>query len=677
MKFSKYVFICCFLLGSFANAQIMDSTDAIQDTVSLSDSAVTTLSDSTLQDSTGMVDSLVQKVDTLEIQYYQSLPGKNTSLKNSDFYFSDYRYTGEIFGQTTLGYIRNTGFIGYPEEMLLYGVGYNGISFLENGLFINDRALNTLDLHTVLSESIERIDIAPLARGFLFGTINNPVSVNFHDIDFVTATPYSRIRYYEGPNSEGYLDVRFNMMLSKKLNVQVDVANQNVEDGFVNTGNSTWNGNVRAKYFATNTLNIIGSYSYMYQDISINGGIDYESIKQDFSPNEYEEILYSDIDAPVVYPATYQKNLQQKFVLSAIGSPFEANRTELSFYYQQSKNEYRQYEDSVDTYENKIMADRLYEVFGAKLSQNWNVSPFSLDVSAIYEHLHTIATVPYQDNGSILAVSGVLTTDVFGGAIKPSAFAKLTSTEGRVYSGIGADLEVMVDDNISVYGGVSSFDRRPYLLPQSENSRYSLAEAEVRYKDETMFVGLSVYYKNVLDENYSSYSELPYINGYQTLSEVYSYDQNSIGAALTYNSTFGFMGLPFVHFETQTAFNRAQIEGTDKNSMPMVHGVYGIYYRDAVFDSNLVTKAGIVVRGATEQAFYQHDYYNHRVFHDPTEENIEGYFQIDLMLTGIIQDAAIIYFIWENLLDRQYYITPYHPMLPMNIRFGISWELWN
>jgi hypothetical protein len=55
---------------------------------------------------------------------------------------------------------------------------------------------------------------------------------------------------------------------------------------------------------------------------------------------------------------------------------------------------------------------------------------------------------------------------------------------------------------------------------------------------------------------------------------------------------------------------------------------------------------------------------------DPTNK-------LDFTLAGEIKGAAIFYFIWENLLGNQYYITPYYPMPERNIRFGLAWELFN
>ncbi|MEW6701372.1 MAG: hypothetical protein AB1298_01515, partial [Bacteroidota bacterium] len=49
-------------------------------------------------------------------------------------------------------------------------------------------------------------------------------------------------------------------------------------------------------------------------------------------------------------------------------------------------------------------------------------------------------------------------------------------------------------------------------------------------------------------------------------------------------------------------------------------------------------------------------------------------FQIDFFLAGRIQERAIVYFVFENLLDTKYFIVPYYPKQPRGLRFGVAWE---
>ncbi|MBI5726873.1 MAG: hypothetical protein HY965_03400, partial [Ignavibacteriales bacterium] len=46
-------------------------------------------------------------------------------------------------------------------------------------------------------------------------------------------------------------------------------------------------------------------------------------------------------------------------------------------------------------------------------------------------------------------------------------------------------------------------------------------------------------------------------------------------------------------------------------------------------------------------------------------------------MAGEIKKRAIVYFTWENILDRKYYITAYYPMPRRGLRLGIAWQLYN
>ena len=53
---------------------------------------------------------------------------------------------------------------------------------------------------------------------------------------------------------------------------------------------------------------------------------------------------------------------------------------------------------------------------------------------------------------------------------------------------------------------------------------------------------------------------------------------------------------------------------------------------------------------------------------------INDQFRIDFYLAGRIQDAATVYFIYENILNNQYFLVPYFPMPEGGIRIGLSWD---
>ncbi len=94
----------------------------------------------------------------------------------------------------------------------------------------------------------------------------------------------------------------------------------------------------------------------------------------------------------------------------------------------------------------------------------------------------------------------------------------------------------------------------------------------------------------------------------------------------------------------------------------------GLYLKSKFFDDNLNLKSGFT--------FYYtgkiNSYIGNWGFVEVDPSN-----KLDFILIGEIQELAIVYFVWENLFDNQYFITPYYPMPESSIRFGLSWELFN
>ena len=120
-------------------------------------------------------------------------------------------------------------------------------------------------------------------------------------------------------------------------------------------------------------------------------------------------------------------------------------------------------------------------------------------------------------------------------------------------------------------------------------------------------------------------------------------------------------------FETNTSyyFNpEDQLIG-----VPEFQSINGIYLNDYFFDDNLWLKAGFIFTYTGQTNVYS-DVWRGVINVDPSNK-------IDFSAAGEIQKVAIVYFIWENLLNNEYFITPYYPMPSRSIRFGLSWELFN
>jgi outer membrane receptor protein involved in Fe transport len=214
------------------------------------------------------------------------------------FLRNDYTYTGNLIEPFQFNFIRNLGTPGQANETFIYGVGIDGISYLQDGILINDRKDNLLDLNLVQSEDIETIEILPSPRGFLYSPFNNPVTVNFITRDFIPSQPYSRIKYYQGPYGEAMVDGGFNALFSRNFLFSFDVTNRKYDSSYTNTAFSTWMAKVRARYYFTSNLYLSATYNYVDKQTGNWQGVDADSILRSGIP--LDDLLYEPDFAPVI-----------------------------------------------------------------------------------------------------------------------------------------------------------------------------------------------------------------------------------------------------------------------------------------------------------------------------------------------------------------------------------------
>ncbi|MCU0344443.1 MAG: putative porin, partial [Ignavibacterium sp.] len=148
------------------------------------------------------------------------------------------------------------------------------------------------------------------------------------------------------------------------------------------------------------------------------------------------------------------------------------------------------------------------------------------------------------------------------------------------------------------------------------------------------------------------------------------YDFNSYGQRFGKVSGIGLnFDYSFLKFLLQS--NSSYYTSIDDNKMlgvPEFQTQTGLYYTSKLFNDNLDLKTGFVFYYTGANNVFTNE-------HGVTE--VPSSYKLDFTLAGEIQKVAIVYFLFQNLLDNKYYITPYYPMPARNIRFGFAWELFN
>lgn len=608
-----------------------------------------------INDTTAVSDSLNTtkvKFDTLAPIQGMTLTDVSTIISKRTFLFENYRYTGDLLRSFSLNFIKDFGFVGYPNETFIYGVGSSGISYLQDGVFWNNRFTNSLDLNLIQSENIDSIEIVPSPRGFLYGPYNNPVTVNFITKDFLPPVPYARVRYYEGPDGEAMIDGKFSAMVAKRWNYSFQLTNRSKDETYENTDLSLWQFNTKLKYFLSNSINLQAFYYYVDKQQGLNGGVDYDSLTR--SSEDPNADLYDPIFAPVFSPNQKLDITQHNVGLRTLAKPFDNSQLDLSIYYRYGLDESRDGNDTAD-----YKRDWKIKTVGGTLDYQQESELLNLDLFATYEENNSnLFTENYfqstnqEMNNVYYSVVGTLSGNILNDAIVPSIFYKYESKnfgDGNSINnpGYGLDIRISPMKIMNFYIGLSKFN-------QLKDNNADLLELGWRLQMKNLGLDLKYFEMN---------NFVPYLPNHWSLV----LSGAEIGYPIYSSKGIGFIGnykFWIFLFDANCSYY------FDKRiSVPEYQITSGLYVKDRFFNNNLDLKAGF--------KFYFTGEINPGWYWLADEKLVDPTNKLDFNLVGEIKNVFIFYFQWENLFGNQYYITPYYPMPERNIKFGLAWELFN
>jgi len=644
----RNILVLIIIYSVAAPAQIQDSVTAelkiYSDTLSINPDSILT-NDSLL---------IVTERDSIVPLYSSPLTETSFIASNKEMLKLEYQYTGDYLRLSQFNFIKNLGFTRQPNETFLYGVGNDAVGYLMDGVSYNDRQSNSLNLNLIQSEDVDSIEVVPLPRGFLYGPYNNPVSVNFITKDFLSAQPYTRIRFYQGSNRDMMFDGIFNAIITNKLIASFDITNRIYDGTYDNTDYSIWQGKVKLKYLLSNAVNIIASYNYNDYKAGYSGGVDIDSIRK--ITNNIDDVLYDFRAAPMVYPNGELKTLTHLPRLRFIIKPIENVKTDISLIYlyndYERSTQSKEYSES-KTYGINFRNDFDYDPINFQIIADYEKGSIGMWREVIIDSITHYSNIPNSDY-DLFSLSGNVSLKLFDGSLVPSAFGKISSyytiSGSRNFSdnplSIGFDVIFKPTETIELYLG--------YSIPQYY-SRYdigdNLFEAAAKINFENLYASIRYFRNNhqTINSDFSGY--------YNTKNY-----GNVSGIGLDLNFKYSIFLL-----QSNSSFY-ASMDDEYLFGVPDFQAQTGLYYTSKLFNDNLDLKTGFVFH-------YTGD---NNVF---TRENgvteVPSSYKLDFTLAGEIQKTAIIYFTWQNLFNNNYYITPYYPMPTRNIRFGVAWEMFN
>lgn len=596
-------------------------------------------------------------------------------INNASIKLTDYRYSGDIIQLFPFSFLQDLGSLGQPAEMQLYGTGYSGVSYMRDGIPLNNRWQNSFDLYHIQSESVDSIELISLTSGFMHGSMNNPVAVNFISKDKINRRPYSRIRFYQASDEEGLADVIYSGLVLPRTNITFEVSSQSInsrggsDNKDYNMGLGNWQASGLVRYLLAEKINLRATYNYLRSEVKLNGGL-----RPEFG-------LYNASTAEAVYKNRFQRTTRHDYSAGILAEFIQNSYSEFTVYYQSNRNDFKQDKKNLSEIIPTVVDTSKTRTYGILARQSVSTSLIDFDVAARFEKIDFDAQVLRENYSTAeysLSASAVLR---FNEYVIPKIYVKHLNYDGVSYPGFGGEVKINAGTGFHVFAGASSF-KQPFsiiereLLPSfdvSMKKNIGTIEAGFDYSNSYLSSRCSYFYYS--DDKFS----VPLLSAPEDsliISEVSSINTRSItrqGINLLQDIKIWKL---LISGNASYYFNSAD---NDLSSLPSFNFKGGIYYLDTLFESSLYLKAGLNYYYIGSKSYYIIDFERSLTaafYTDFTRigGNVPASHRLDIFAAGTIQKNATVYFVYENILDNNYYIAPYYPMNAGGMRIGIAWE---
>ena len=645
----------------------------------------------TLNDTLTTTDSLSKETKTIENIFISSIgieDGNDYIVKMNYENFSkkDYRNLSDIFSDSPFSFNQDLGAFGQPNEQMFYGLGFGNISYSRDGILLNNRWQNSYNLNKLNSELIDSIEIAPITKGFLYSTYNNPISVNMNSRFNFPSRPITLLKFSQASFDEGMVDVVFHTPITKKLGFGINVSNSAIDSRFSNSDYESWKMNAQINYQVNDEININANYFYSYDTLALFGGLDTSKMLND----NFSTVLYENLNGK---SSRYQLSYNNHANLKILTTLFPNSKTDLTFYFNSNSEKFVQNRDTLFSHIPVILHDNYQQTFGISLRNYYSQKHLSLDVIANYETTTYNTDVFYSNySESIFTLSGVVKLPLISNkSFIPSFFGKANYFNGETMFGYGADISGSISKQLSYYAGISWFQKQissfesRYLanknnliyqsspLPSDNNS----LEVGVKFNFESFFGKISYFNftsKNVatpfINQNYNDsllVNELSYFTEKDISNSGINLNVNFRLWAFLFSNNFSY------YFSSKEERVYASPDYTLAGQ---------IYYINKLFSNNLKLKTGITYRFTGGQLPFVYDFEKSlQITNDLTPfvnyDTVPPSLQLDLVLAGTIQESATIFVTLENVLNTEYYLVSYYFKQPITLKFGVPWLLFD
>ncbi len=655
--------VCLFLLvvishGAGAQTQVRDSTTAVPAVRSI-DSVMT-------RDSTAAEDSL--RVSPLRSPGSLNSGGlQSAKLADSTLEFVPFRTAGDILHRFGGIFVSETGVGGVRRKFSVHGLADGSIAFLADGLLLNDPSNGLYLAEGYPVDFAGGVELAPSPGGFAAAPGAAGGALNFVSHSPRAPRPVSRLRYTQSSYNWSDLDASLSQDVAKDFNVALGLHHQSSDGRFENSAQEAWIARLKVRY----DLDGAAFYASDIFTRSERGLFDGVSLS---TP---ESLLYEPVRAIVVNPsATEHLTRHDANAGVAIGTD-GGNLTTLDLQY---NSVYREYRDELGggSTGTPFRDTREEQTYGFKLIHSHRIAGTRLSLGLDLLNRRLLRDPNIGAHGSTLTgISGTMPIAI-GTAFSIVSSARYDRYLDQARVSLGADLRLTVADVFTLRGGFSRSHRHPSFaeafgvgslalaLPTADPERHDILSGGFIAGDSgAIFASVTVFHREVYDAVILVSSGAP-------TGPPLAYARSGKEIRTGVSTAAGLRIGPFLAEFTGDYLSYGK--NTWRRYAPEWNLSGGIYLRDRMIDGHLDLKAGF--RGRYFSIYSGEGYLQRYELFTPTGYDIPSAESVDFVFYAGIGDA-VIHFIWENLLDREYTMLVLYPMDDRSFRFGVTWNFLN
>jgi outer membrane cobalamin receptor len=581
--------------------------------------------------------------------------------------FADYRTLADLLGRLPGAFVRELASPGLGTGLTFRGAPQQSIAVLADGIPLNDPLTGAFNLALYPTEQIERIEVIPPTRAFLYETNGAGGLVNLVSKSKKALVPQSRIRYSEGAHGYGFIDGTVSQDIIRGLNVTAGAQHATFDKRFQNSGYDAWTTHVKARYNASNSLNLFASVLVNGTELGLNGGV---------SPATPDSSRFDELVAAVVNTDAYEKLTRTDLQAGVAVRPgFDSSGIHtLTFFHSSALREYRDEENHAIPNGIYVASDHRTEWFGARWIHERTLAGQSLQLGAEVVSRAVVASPTTGGHRqTVTSGFGLLTLRPTDG-LSASGYGRIEDAGDGAKVSFGADVALGCVEGLQIVAGASRSYRYPTFQerywtdalysPQgfSDPERHDLIEAGVRHRAGSTQASLTLFRRVV------RHAIVTRVDIEEFLYAAPNGREEATGMSLGLSQRAGWL-----LFE-------GRLEELDRGreltaGLPDWWAECGAYFHDSLVGGHLLLKTGL--RGVARSGFTPNTYDEERlVFGAGGAERSGPAGQLDFVLIGRIGDATI-HLLWENLLDRHQVTTFLYPMEGRNFRFGVNWDFLN